>query len=54
MCIRDSLHQQLKCFNGEFAFEIIVVVATDTVLAKDGRDVAMKINRFGKGRDGNC
>ena len=37
-----------------FTFEIIVVVATDTVLAKDGRDVAMKINRFGKGRDGNC
>ena len=37
-----------------FTFEIIVVVATDTVLAKDGRDVAMKINRFGKGRDGKC
>ena len=47
-----ALHQKLKCLDGEFSFEIVVVVATDTVLAKDGRDVAMKINRFGKGRDG--
>ena len=45
---KHNFHQKFKSLDGKFPFEIVVIVATDTILAKNRRNVPVKINRLAK------
>ena len=48
-----AFHQRSKCLHGKFALKVNVIVATGTVLAQDGSNVLVEINRFPESRQGD-